>query len=71
MILGAIPFIGFLCPIAYAVYYYAALYRLFKLYNADKAVLFLVLSIIFTFLGPIFLFTMRNNQPVEYLEETL
>lgn len=65
--LGYVPYIGFLFPIAFTVYNYFALYRLYRLYNPDRAVLFLVLSIIFPIIDSIFLFSMRNNEPVEYL----
>ena len=68
-ILAAIPFIGFLFPIAFGVYFCAALYRVYKLYKSESAVLFLVLSIIFSFLPPFFCFAIRKNTPVEYLEE--
>lgn len=67
--LSFIPFIGFLFPLAMAVYYYAALYRQYKLYKPDNAVLFLVLSIIFSFLPPFFLFAIRKKTPEEYLDD--
>ncbi|ALU15854.1 hypothetical protein ACH52_3107 [Eubacterium limosum] len=66
-LLSMIPFIGWLFPIAYAVYYYGALYRLYRMYKPENAVLFLVLSIIFAITQPFFLFSMRNNQEEEYL----
>jgi hypothetical protein len=49
--------------VAYAVLVYAAYYRLFKIYATQHAVLYLVLSIFFSFLLPIFIFVIRNNQP--------
>ena len=66
-LLSMIPFIGWLFPIAYAVYYYGALYRLYRMYKPENAVLFQVLSIIFAITQPFFLFSMRNNQEEEYL----
>ena len=66
-LLSMIPFIGWLFPMAYAVYYYGALYRLYRMYKPENAVLFLVLSIIFAITQPFFLFSMRNNQEEEYL----
>lgn len=69
-ILAFIPYIGWLFPIVNAVYYCAALYRLFRLYKPDNAVLYLVLSIIFPVLQPFFLFSMRRYQDQEYLSDT-
>lgn len=66
-LLAMIPFIGWLFPIAYTVYYFGALYRLYRMYKPENAVLFLVLSIIFAITIPFFLFSMRNNQEDEYL----
>lgn len=50
--------------ITYIVLFYVALWRIFAAYDYSNATLFLVLSIFFTFLAPIFLFVMRKNQPV-------
>lgn len=50
--------------IAYIVLFYVALWRIYSAYDYNNATLFLVLSIFFTFLAPIFLFVMRKNQPV-------
>ena len=58
-----------LCAIAFAVYQYGAFYRLYKLYRPDSAVVFLVLSIFFGFLIPIFTFIIRKDEPQEYLAE--
>jgi len=55
--------------ILYAIYTFAALYRLYRLYKPDSATLYLVLSIIFAFLTPIFIFTLRNETQVEYLSD--
>jgi hypothetical protein len=69
-LLAMIPYVGgiisFLLTIVLAVYICAALYRIFKLYKPESAVLYLILSIIFSILQPIFLFTMRNNEYTEY-----
>ncbi len=48
---------------AYVVIYYIALWRIFAIYDGDNATLYLVLSIFFSFLAPIFLFVLRNRQP--------
>lgn len=50
--------------IAYAVMYYVALWRIFAAFDYHNATVYLVLSIVFSFLGPIFLFVLRNKQPV-------
>ncbi|WKY47353.1 DUF4190 domain-containing protein [Eubacteriaceae bacterium ES3] len=64
-ILGLIPYLGailsILLSIAFAVYYFTALYWLYNIYAKKHAVLLLVLSIIFPFLGPIFIFAIRNH----------
>lgn len=49
--------------VIFFVYRMTALYRLFKIYT-DKATLLLVLSIIFHFLTPIFIFSIRNRKPL-------
>jgi len=65
MILGFIPylgaFIGILLSLALSFYYYAAQFWLYSIYDKDHRVLYLVLSIIFPFLGPIFIFIIRNR----------
>lgn len=64
-ILGFIPylgaFIGILLSLALSFYYYAAQFWLYSIYDKDHRVLYLVLSIIFPFLGPIFVFIIRNR----------
>lgn len=64
LIISWIPVIGQLCGIAFAVLYFFALHKLYKIYRPQSAVLWLVLSIIFSFLGPIFIFVMRNDSLV-------
>ena len=49
--------------ILFAVLYFFALHKLFTIYKPDQAVLWLVLSIILSFMGPIFIFIMRNEEP--------
>lgn len=50
--------------IAYIVLYYVALWRIFTTFDYNNATVYFVLSILFSFLGPIFLFVLRNKQPV-------
>lgn len=65
MILSFIPylgaFMGILLSLALSFYYYAAQFWLYSIYDKDHRVLYLVLSIIFPFLGPIFVFIIRNR----------
>lgn len=61
ILLGYFLFVGL--AIAYNVVYYIALWRIFAIYNYNNATLFLVLSIFFSFLYPIFLFILRNKEP--------
>ncbi|NLK96759.1 hypothetical protein [Defluviitalea saccharophila] len=65
LVLGGIPVIGTLLSLAYAVLTFAAFYYLFKKYRGEKAGGMLILSIIFIFMGPIFLFTLRDADPIE------
>ena len=64
-LLGFIPylgaFMGILLSLALSFYYYAAQFWLYSIYDRDHRVLYLVLSIIFPFLGPIFVFIIRNR----------
>lgn len=66
-VLGAVPVVGLalmiLCSILWAVYYYAALYQLFRIYAPEKAKLFLILGIFFPVCLPFFLFAIRKNTP--------
>ncbi|MDO4288086.1 MAG: hypothetical protein Q4C55_02755 [Eubacterium sp.] len=66
-LLDMLPAVGGLLAVllcaASAIYIYAAYFRLYKIYNPKKAVLFTVLSIILPFLAPFFLFSLRNKAP--------
>lgn len=62
MIFSSLVLVG--VSIAYAVMYYVALWRIFAAFDYNNATVYLVLSIVFSFLGPIFLFILRNKQPV-------
>jgi hypothetical protein len=63
-VLGNIPLIGWLINLAYIVLSLFALFKLYKMYKPEQAVLYLVLSIVLPFMGPIFIFMLRNNTPV-------
>lgn len=68
-ILGIIPglgaFLGVIISLAFAFYQCTALFWLFSIYSKTHRVLFLVLSILFTFLGPIFIFIIRKKEAVD------
>lgn len=59
---SGIPVIGFFITIACTVIYFFALYRLFYLYKPDKAQLYIILSIVLPFMGPVFMFMLRNEK---------
>jgi hypothetical protein len=63
-ILGAVPVIGVILIIALLIFEIAVLYELFKQYT-DQATLYTVLSIVFCFLWPIFIFTLRDKPMLE------
>ena len=62
MLVSCLVLVG--VSIAYAVMYYVALWRIFTAFDYNNATVYFVLSILFSFLGPIFLFVLRNKQPV-------
>lgn len=69
---GVLSLIVAILGILVAIYQYSASYRLYKLYDPDKAVVYTVISAIFfwiVFLPPIFYFTLRNKTKVEYEAE--
>ena len=49
--------------LTYKIIYYVSLWRVFSIFSNENATLFTVLSVFFSFLAPIFLFVIRNNQP--------
>jgi len=63
-VLSNIPLIGGLIGIASLVVNLFALHKLYTIYRPDQATLYLVVSILLPFMGPVFLFIMRNDEPV-------
>lgn len=63
----------FLTPvsIAYIIVMSMALYRIYKTYHPQNAVIYLVLGIFFAILQPIFLFTIRKRPPANREPATL
>lgn len=64
IVLGAIPFIGFILSIANIILNVAALYTLYLMYIPAKAMIYTILGIIFPILTPFFVFSIRNEEPV-------
>lgn len=65
MILSKIPLVGLLLWIATAVLEIAALYYLFRRYKGENAVIMTVISVVLFFMGPIFIFNMRDAAPLD------
>lgn len=63
--LKGIPLIGWLLSLAYFILILFALYKLYKIYKPEQAALWVVLSVILPFMGPIFIFMLRDCNPVE------
>jgi hypothetical protein len=63
MVLSGIPVIGWLLGLAYFIFNIFVTYQLFKMYKGDKATLMTVLSFILFFMGPIYIFNLRNASP--------
>ncbi len=64
-------FIAAITSIAYQVVYYFCLWRVFGIFDNRNAILYLVLSIFFNFLAPIFIFVIRNKEPKFTYEERI
>lgn len=64
-ILGSIPAIGWIFSIAFLVLAVLVLYKLFTMYRPEQATLWIILSIVLSFIGmpAIFIFIMRNDRP--------
>lgn len=65
-LLAGIPVIGWILDIAYVVLLIIVLYRLYNMYRPQQATLWIILSILFCFIGmpAILIFVMRNDKPV-------
>ena len=62
IVLGWIPLLGWLITLASAVLGIYSLYLLFEMYS-ENAVVKTILSVVIPFLGPIFVFMLRNESP--------
>ncbi len=61
-IINALPVIGQIISVLIVIFFLFATYRLYDIYS-ERPVLYFVLSIILPFLGPIFIFALRNKEP--------
>ncbi|MBR7131933.1 MAG: hypothetical protein IKD04_00210 [Clostridia bacterium] len=59
----AVYFVALALAVVYEVVYYVSLWRIFAIFTRDNATTFTVLSVLFGFLAPIFLFIHRKNAP--------
>lgn len=57
--------------ITYKVIYYICLWRVFNIFDNKNAIIYLVLSVFFGFLPPIFIFVVSNKQPKFTFEERM
>lgn len=66
IILGAIPVIGTIVSLAVAVLSILVMYKIYKMYAPDNAMLYLILSIVFAIIAPGIIFMkIKDNTPVE------
>lgn len=67
-ILGIIPLIGGLLSIilniAFAIFSIIVLFNFYKRYKGDSATLMTALSVILFFMGPIYVFNLKNAKPL-------
>ncbi|MGE5630723.1 MAG: hypothetical protein ACM3TR_06440 [Caulobacteraceae bacterium] len=67
-IAGIIPFLGnplqLLLNLALSVFFIIVLFNFFKRYMGEQAVLMTVLSVILFFMGPVYIFKLRNAKPL-------
>lgn len=61
-VLAMIPFLGMIFSLAMMLFFLLFAYNLFNLYSPEQAILYTILSILG--LWAIFIFILRNNQPV-------
>ncbi len=62
-VISSIPVIGFLACIAYAVIYCVALYKVYRIFAEDSAMMYCILSIVINVTAPFFIFFASKNEP--------
>ena len=60
-IIAKIPVVGSLFSLLSFIVFCFALHKLYKLYAPESATLYIVLSIVLPFMGPILIFSIRDN----------
>ena len=60
-VLGSVPLVGALFSLASLIIGLFALHKLYTLYRPDQATLYIILSFVLPFMGPVFIFLMRND----------
>jgi hypothetical protein len=64
-LVSKIPFVGGIYSIAVYIVFAFALYKLYKLYVPENAQIYIILSVVLPFMGPIFIYLIRNNELLE------
>ncbi len=64
-IFSPIPLIGGLIGIVALIIELFALHKLFTIYRPDQAIVYLIISVVLPFMGPVFIFIMRNDEPIK------
>ncbi len=59
-----VPVIGQFLAIIFSIYVIIVFYNVYKMYAPGKEVMYTILSVIFAFMGPIFIFMIRDNEAV-------
>ncbi len=62
VIASLVSAVSFVISVVYYVYYYISVYGIYKEYAHDKAVPFIIISIIFLPIVALFIFLIRNNE---------
>jgi len=62
-VLLVVPVINLLACIAYAVIYYIALYKIYRIFAENNAVLYTILSIVIDVTAPFFIYFASKNEP--------
>lgn len=62
-VISAIPIIGFIASIAFAIIYFVALYKIYRIFAENNAVLFCILSIVLSVTAPFLIYFASKNEP--------
>jgi hypothetical protein len=64
-LVSKISLVGSIYSIAVYIVFAFALYKLYKLYAPENAQIYIILSVVLPFMGPIFIYLIRNNELLE------